>query len=455
MPQIPVSLRVPTRIALLLLIATGVTLHVVVFWIAHFPEPRQWMGDEPMYLEGGQTLASGQTWSYESLWPPFQPVFLALILRLTGGSLLAVEIVQTLLLLLAAYLLSEISRSITGSRQVGWISGSLMLIYPTFAGFAHFLWPEILHLTAYLATGWILLHRRHSFGWLFGAGLLLGVTLSSKYLLWPLLLVALPILLFRVRKGVRRRLAIVASGALMVLGIVYSSDRLQVKKYPMVESAVFNAWVGLHDTSRKDFVDPIVGQYFRRYIEAPSVRERNELMWAEIVAEGREVGWLRLLARQAGRQYFRLLDKDTFLTDQLPGGVIAESGRGFQGTPRHVAKLLKAWSYGLYGAVLVLATVGAIVFPIARRSWSRALLSVLGFALLVFLVSHVKSRFRLQFEPILFLYTGCAVSWIAARIGWTSDEIELWDRRPGTRQWLAAAAVASVLLFLAFGRPLL
>lgn len=444
------------RFAALLFAVAVVALHGTLFWIGHYPEPRPLVGDEPMYWAGAEKLAAGKTWLYESLWPPLQPVVLSAILAAGGGSMLAVEIVQTLMLVAIALLLGDLTLAISGSRVAAAAAGGLVLAYPPLAGFAHFLWPEVLHMLLLVAAMWLLVLRGRSRFWVFAAGILFGFVLTSKYLLWPFLLLALPALAFtRVLRPAGDRKALFLIGLVLVTSVVFSSGRLRIKGYPVVESATFNAWVGLHDRSRKNFVDPVVGKWFLRYLHSPSIRERDALMWREISARWRERGWLQLLASQIGRQYFRLFDKDSFLTDQLPGGTLAARGWGYRETPAAVSLALRVGSYGLYAAILVGAVMGIVVFPAGGRRWSRWLLAFLAFTMLVFLVSHVKSRFRIQLLPFLFVYCGCTVAWLSSKLGWNVAEAELWSVERGWPSWWAAAGGGALLLFLAFGGPLL
>lgn len=457
MPSIQIGSRALRRAVIALYFLAVVVLHGTLFWIGHGSEPRLLVGDEPMYLKGAMTLLAGETWHFESLWPPFQAVFLAGILWVSDGSLLGVEIVQSLLLGLVALLLGDFTRAVTGSRIAALVSGGLVLVYPHLGGYAHFMWPEVLHMFTLVATGWIFVRKRGgSRAWIVVAGILFGITLCSKYLIWPYVLLVLPVVLVRAKRSALGPIAVFAASAVLVVSLIYSNERLKIRAYPMVESAAFNAWVGLNDHSRKDFVDPIVGQYYQRYMEMPSVRERNASMWSEIFDKIRNDGVAQVVWRQANRQYFRLFDKDSFFTDQLPGGVIAASGVGYRQTPAGVTRVLRVWSYGLYALILVGTVAGTALFPRQARRWSHFFLSFLAYAMLVFLISHVKSRFRVQLLPIFFVYCGCTVAWFAAwlgaRFGWNGSENEIWTRRPGRAGWTGVVAVSGLLLFLAFGR---
>ena len=161
----------------------------------------------------------------------------------------------------------------------------------------------------------------------------------------------------------------------------------------------------------------------------------------------RERGLGSLLRAQLGRQYFRLFDKDSFVTDQLPGGAIGAQGYGYRGTPAALAALIRGWSYLLYAAVLAAAALGFAVDPPRGRPWRWVLVTFLVFNLAAFLLLHVKTRYRLAFLPVLDLHAGAFAAWCAGdRAPFAS---------PSTVAWAAAAGAAALILFLAFGGALL
>jgi hypothetical protein len=217
---------------------------------------------------------------------------------------------------------------------------------------------------------------------------------------------------------------------------------------PLVaDSSRFNLWVGLNDRSRKDMVDEVVGREYQTYLRSgQTAAARSEVLDAKIRKLVQERGWPALLRAQLGRQYFRLLDKDSFLTDQLPGGAIARQGYGYRGTPRAVAAALRGWSYALYAAVLLAAALGLAAAP-PRARWHRVLLAFLAYNAAVFLFLHVKSRYRIPFLPVLYLQAGAFVAW------WLE-----WRRSgagPSRAAWTVAGGGAALALFLAFGGRLL
>jgi hypothetical protein len=214
----------------------------------------------------------------------------------------------------------------------------------------------------------------------------------------------------------------------------------------LADSSRFNLWVGLNDRSRKDLVGEVVGREYNRYLKSgETAAQRRAVLEDKIRRLVRERGILALAGAQLGRQYFRLLDKDSFLTDQLPGGAIARLGYGYRDPPRAAAVLLRAWSYALYAAVLAAAALGVAARP-PTGAWARVLLAFLAYNTAVFLLLHVKTRYRIAFLPVLYLQAGAFAAWWVSRPS---------SRMPSPAAWAAAGAAALLLLFLAFGRPLL
>ena len=92
------------------------------------------------------------------------------------------------------------------------------------------------------------------------------------------------------------------------------------------------------------------------------------------------------------------------------------------------------------------AALGVAVLPHRGRRWLWVGLGFVAYNLALFLLLHVKSRYRLQFLPVLLLYAGCAAAWARARLG-RQEMPAGWRQRLPKWAW----AVASLLLLLAFG----
>lgn len=422
-------------------------MHGALLYIHHVPETKSWIGDEKMYWEAAQRVAHGQPSELELLWPPFYPWFLALLLWLSGGSLLFVQLVQTALLGLCAWLVWDLCLRLHGSRRVAGGAAFLTLFHPPLVAFAHHVWPEILHLALFLAALWILAARRKRPAWLVSLGLVLGLALGTKLLLIgfvPVLFVPLWIGA-RARVGAMRS-ALVALGMAAALVPMMAANQARTGRFTLGNSGWFQLWVGLNDHSRKDQEGRIVVHEVRAWrASAEDVGERNAILRRRSLELVRERGILRVLADQLSRQYFRLLDKDSVLTDQLPGGFFAQRGRGYRDPPAWLAFGLRYGSEILYALVLVGAAMGLAFCPPAGRRWMWLVLAFLAYNAGIFLLLHVKSRYRVQLLPFLFAYALCGFECARGREG----------PLPGAGRWLAAGAGAALLLFLAFGGGLL
>jgi len=400
-----------------------------------------------MYAGLARRLAAGEEARIDFLWPPAYPRFLAGLLVLGGGSFLLARCVQVALLALSALLLRDLGLRLTGSRLAADVAGALLLLDPQVAAFAHFLWPEVLHLALFLAALWILVARGDRPRWLALGGVALGLALLTKSLLGPFLpVLLLPMVLAGGLRGLARAALVAAALTVTVTPtLIANAQRGAVM---IADSSRFNLWVGLNDRSRKDLVDEVVGREYERYLRSgETFTERKDVLDDKIRGLVRERGLLRLVRAQLGRQYFRLLDKDSFLTDQLPGGAIERQGYGYRGTPPALATLLRSWSYGLYAVVLVAAALGLVAQPPHGRPWHLVLVAFLAYNFAAFLLLHVKTRYRLAFLPIAYLHAGSFAAWWMGR-----RDTTVWRSRAA---WGAAAAAAALLLFLAFGGPLL
>jgi hypothetical protein len=427
-------------------VVTAAALQALLFALDTPARPRALWGDEIMYADLARRLAAGEDARIEPLWPPAYAQFLAALLDLGGGSFLLTRCLQVALLGASALLLGDLTRRLTASAAAGAVAAALLVLDPQVGAFAHFLWPEVPHLFLFLLAAWILVARGDRPAWLAAAGVVLGLALLTKSLLGPFLpVLLLPLLLGAGLRGAGRVALVLFAAALTMAPTVVGNARRGAPL--MADSSRFNLWVGLNDRSRKDMVDEVVGDEYRRYLESGETpAERARVLDARIRGLVAERGFSALLRAQLGRQYFRLLDKDSFLTDQLPGGAIARLGYGYRGAPPAAAALLRGWSYALYAAVLVAAALGVAAAP-PRAPWHRVMVAFLVYNAAVFLLLHVKSRYRVAFLPVLYLQAGAFVGWCLAGRGARPA--------PSRGAWAAAVAAAALALFLAFAGPFL
>ncbi|MEN8164104.1 MAG: glycosyltransferase family 39 protein [Acidobacteriota bacterium] len=424
-----------------------VSVHLGLAAVARLAGPRVLWGDEKAYLSSAVAVLQGDpSWWPVPLWPPLYPRFLAGILAVSGVNPVGITVVQTILLFIAAVIFGDLVRRWTGARSAGMAAFLMMAGFPSLAAFSRFLWPEVLHLVLLVAAVWILVVRRDSHLWLALAGISLGLALLTKSLLGPFL----PVLLgaaFIGDRGPRRilRLTICVAAIVVVIGPVIGLQYRRVGVPVIADSSAFNLWVGLNDRGMKSFEEPIVTKAYREYWAWDGTfAERNARAHRQSLQLIRERGMGTVLKAQFGRQYARLFDKDSYLTEQVPGGAAVEQGSGFVALGPRVSEGVRRVSYGTYALLLMTAPLGFLVWPFAERRWPRVLLLFLLYNLALFLVLHVKSRYRIQLMPVFFLGSSAAIAWFEAGF---EGRISL---RPVVGRLGVAGVVSAVLLWLAF-----
>lgn len=413
----------------------------MVWLLEASPPPRRPLGDEALYRAAAVQLLETGTTDLSPLWPPFYILFLAALRWLGQGSWMWVPWLQLGLLVAAAWLLRRLCRRLLGDGPESDGAAALMLIYPPLVAFSHYYWPEVLHLVMMLALAEILLSGRRGVGWMLGFGALLGLAVATKALLMPWV----PLLLWWCGGpgdrwssgpwGVKDRHGQPTTapdprpagrfwprcwatvGLACVVLPLASWNQQRVGVWTLSDSVAFNLWVGLEDVSNKSFVDGVAGREYRTFLESGATfEERQAVLWDKIQGKVDDIGWSGFLGRQFPKQYHRLFDRDSYFTDQLPGGVIAQRGQGYRSPPPIVARLARTTSHGLYLGLLLLACVGVAVSAPSRRPWLYAVLAFLGYNLLLFLFLHVKSRYRIQLMPWCFLYATLGATWCWRRM---------------------------------------
>jgi len=451
--QDPSSGSVSRRV-LAALAAAVVLVHGTLWWLYYRPVPKVLWGDEMTYWLSARALLAGDPgWWPDPLWPPLYPRLLAGIMAVSGPTVLWVQVVQSCLLAATAVVLADLVRRLTGSSVAGAVSAALTLGFPPLAAFAHYLWPEVPHLFLFVALLWLLEVRSDRTLWCGVAGVAAGLSLLTKSLLGPFLPVLMVAAFARRPAGrsLLRALVFTAAVVLTVAPTVVEQHR-RTGLVMISDSSAFNLWVGLNDRSRTDFEIDVVTGIFREYAaSASSFAERDRILREKIRGHLATNSWPRIVRAQLGRQYFRLFDKDCYLTNQLPGGAAIEGySAGYLRANLGISRLVRVASYLTYGVVLALAPIGLALWRFRDRRWLRVLLLFVLYNLAIFLWLHVKSRYRVQLLPVAFLGVGCAVAWLQARLNGDPEVagVARW-------RWLVAAVVAVLLELLAFARLLL
>ncbi|MEP7013167.1 MAG: hypothetical protein ABJC13_22840 [Acidobacteriota bacterium] len=440
----PLSGRVVARVAMVVA-GLAAALQAILFALEKGGAGRHLWGDEVLYLTAARRVLGGGASDLDPLWPPLYPHLLAAL----GGSHLAVEIAQTLLLVGTALLLADLARRTYGGEGpaaglAGALAGGLLLLDPQVAAFSHYLWPEIVHLFLFVAALWgmVRIGERIAEGegrtasppvrppWI-GLALLgaaFGLALQAKSLLLPfvpILFIPLFVAIFR-RFGARRGVLCALVAALALAATLTPTLLANVREgigFRLADSSKFNLWVGLNDTSRRNLVGEIVGHKYDLYRKsAPTFPERNAILDEKIRRLVAREGIPKLSLRQIERQPFRLFDRESFFTDQLPGGAIVAQDHGYRGVPPGLAAFLRLAGISIYAAILLAALVG---IARGRSAWARSaagirpvLLAFLAYNLLLFLALHAKTRYRIQMMPALDLFAafGVAGFWQGVRL---------------------------------------
>ncbi len=392
---------------------TAFAVHALLAGLELWPSPRERVGDELRYLERAHHIAAGETPPPDLLWPPLYSRFLALFVGLGGAERLGIIFAQLTLLALSALLLRDLARRWVGDGLHADLAAFLLVATPPFAAYAYYLWPEVLHLSLFLGCLWILAARREWWPWQLGLGLLLGLALLTKSLLAGFAPVLLsPFLFDRPRRqGLAGLCRVVLACLLIVLPTVISHGR-STGSYVIADSSRFNLWLGLTDPKREEAGDRRVAQAYKEFQgSAATHRERNRALEIKIRHQLDDRGWLGTVTTQLAKQPFRLLTWHSALNDQLPGGRLAERGRGYQVGPSPLASILLWTSRGFHLGLLFLAPLGFLSLPSRDLGgWRLLLLAFLAYNAALFLMLHVTPRYLVQLGPALTLGAALAIA---------------------------------------------
>ncbi|MEO7431636.1 MAG: glycosyltransferase family 39 protein [Dokdonella sp.] len=430
-----------------------------LLWFAYYGHgAKALVGDERVYQDTAVSILAGGPWMPSSIWPPLQPLFIAAIYALFGPHLVAVQIAQTLLFVVCGALLRDVWRRLGAGVAAANAAAALWLLNPAAAAYAHWLWPELPHLTLLLAALCLLVRAptRLRTG---AAGLCTGLAMLAKSLLsvfWPLLLI---VFVQRERPRFRLRAAAIFVFALAAITGPALLHGWRTWGTPMIaDSSIYNLWVGLTDNRRSDYVDDMGGATLPAFLaSAATPQQRNLIYRDKIGAEIEQRGIPAMLLGQIGRQYFRLFSAKTPLVSQLPGPACSGHLSVYRAGPQLTTMLTVANS-AMHALLLALCAFG-----VACRRWkcvpdrrAAAILAVvvafLAYQLALFLLIHVKARFLLPMLPFLCGFAGSFMVGVRER----------WQGGVG-RPTLAltplrlslGAALATLLLFLAFAGPAL
>lgn len=435
------------RQRLTLILSLGLLVQGSLIYRAHHPAERGLVGDEVHYHSEALRLLAGGPGIPSFVFPPLYSWALAGVYGIFGPHRIAAELIQSVLFLCCGLALRSLLLRAGCAAIAADIALGLFLTDLGTASFALYLWPEVVHLLLVLLAVSILVRGADaSAGRALAAGALCGLAVLAKLLLGPFLPILAGVAALRGSPPSAHsralRAVLFCVGVLAVVAPVAIANGLRHGYWGIANSGPFNVWVGLNDpASRSDYDSVVVPEGAAYLASSPDPAERNRIVWGRVFDKIRNEGVFSIVIGQIGKQYGRLFDRESFFTDQLPGG------RWRQGEPRLAGDTpWRAWAYATYAAVLILAGLGLVLADWRGRFRTLALPALfLAYNLGLFLLLHVKTRYRFAFTPPLLFFAALAVGRLQ----------EVW-RRPGEAsgsrgRWVAALALAALWVALAFG----
>jgi 4-amino-4-deoxy-L-arabinose transferase-like glycosyltransferase len=419
----------------------GLLLQSILFYIAHVPKNRILRGDEHGYHLKAVQIASGKFPPQDFVWPPLYQYVIGGIYAVLGSGRLSVELFQTLLFFLSAFIFYRLILFSGLGGAAGYAGFSLFLLDPQIASFAQYFWPEILHLFLnFLMLALLFLTSTRRLLSLFCAGVSLGAAILTKSLMIPFVPVLLVAAGFRAPDpSLQSRLKgvfLFISGLLLFVLPLIVYNGIKHQYWGVADAASFNLWLGLKG-------DLYAAQEFKEYRQSSDQPlERNRIIRQRISDKVGQEGIWNILRTQLSRQYFRLFNKGSFLIEQFPGRRWARGNS----SPEWLLNLLTYWSYVIYGATLILASIGIFQmrWPVDFKRCALPGLFIL-YNLALFLFFYAKTRYRIPMLPALIFFGAIAIYYFLQH---KLDSVAL----PKFITRLAAGMiVACVLLYFAFG----
>ena len=386
--------------------------------MSYYPKPRILMGDEMTHLRDAHRSIAKVIWHEFHLTSPFYTKFLSLILLLSPNTLVIIQIIQTLILFCVAFLVYHLGYLIFKKKEVGLMAAVLLISYPPIIAFAHFFWSDILHLFFFLLSFYLLIRFNNHILFLSISGFSLGLALIIKS---GFLLPFIPVFIFYLvvkNRGKNKFFLLLTYIVSLSMAMLSAKSSFSMKNSHLMgtNNFYFNLWVGLNDLKDREQSGEIAGLELNNYNESSEKTDaKDAILKMKIKDFLKQRSIIAILKNQLGKQYFRLLSKNTFFTDALPGGFFAKQGMGYYEPSPIIYIPYKILSYLLYLFVLF-SSVFAFIYFKNNSLESKIIILFLFYNLIIFLFLHVKTRYRIQFLPFLFLYSAYFISSVYEKI---------------------------------------
>lgn len=396
------------------LVIASVVIELLLFYFYYFPETKVLMGDEVNYYNRAMTIISGDDWHTNPLWPPLQSVLIALFVAVFGESLLPLQIFQYGLLLLAAWLVRDITFRETKSIKAAQLSLAVMILYPSWLAYSHYLWPEVIHVTLFVSMIWIVNYKFNSLSWMMLFGVLLAMALMFK----SLLILFVPVLYWPLLKAfLQKRLSqssfllnFIASLMMAVLLMVPATHKAHQMTggWMVANSSMFNLWFGLNDDVRQNFSHDIGGPIYRSYMSAADdYQQRNEVVKDKALEKIKNEGLITTISSQLKKQYFRLFDHQSFFSQQFQGSKKENYiNKYHHGHDDVLVSVVLIYNSVFYFFIMLGLCFG--LFSLCKTSAvAQQFLLFVCYVLGLFILLHTKPRFRIPLMPMMAFYSGC------------------------------------------------
>ncbi|MFN7972883.1 MAG: hypothetical protein U0166_11125 [Acidobacteriota bacterium] len=392
-----------------------VPIQAAFLWFNYLPGPRALLPDEARIWNAAYELAIGGNHAPTFLEPPGEAYVAAVLVRAFGPTLLPLQFLQIALLIAGGFALRALAGAVGLSRQAADLCLMSYLCNPELVAASHYVLPDVAHLFFAICAALCIARGRSALTVV--AGLSLGAAVLLRSLLIPLVpLFALAAAWPRAGRGWSIRPALLLLGGVGGIAVpAMAASEIAWSHGSLGAGAAFHVWIGLNDRGDHGLVDEIEDSERDRYLASstdPGERERvyRRKVWEKV----REDGAVATLRRQVPRQLRRLVRKESFFTDQLPGGATPTYSNAMTAWATFA---FRAGSYFTYAVLLATGITGMFVpAPAAIRKRMRPFLVFVFFGLATAMVFHVSSRDRLPLLPVLFLYVGIAYDRLAGAL---------------------------------------